>query len=147
MKLISMMAFIDSLTNEIIEPQGMAIQQEIAAANFRKCQVYSDFLKQPLTLGMFVPCDFEGNPLKEPRDLKRYNDMFLRNEQVKSDWMAECLFYEQAKERVLFEVKKDGKYYVAGHNILVFLKSGYDIEYLTTWTPNLTPTAIKQIGL
>jgi hypothetical protein len=103
---------------------------------------YASFLKQPLTLGMFVPFDFEGNPLKEPRDLKRYNDMFLRNEQVQSDWMAECLFYERAKECVLFEVNMTPKQieaHLCHYPTIVDMQVDFDIT--------LTESAIKQIGL
>lgn len=55
---------------------------------------YANFLKQPLTLGMFVPCDLEGDVLEEPLmcnwiRIEDYNK--AKNE------------YQQAKERVLFE--------------------------------------------
>jgi hypothetical protein len=48
---------------------------------------YAKFLKQPLKLGMFVPCDKNGNVLKDVGLLPCY----------------ELDVYRKAKERVLFE--------------------------------------------
>jgi DNA-directed RNA polymerase delta subunit len=33
---------------------------------WNKVIAYANFLKQPLTLGMFVPCDSNGNVVKKP---------------------------------------------------------------------------------
>lgn len=49
---------------------------------------YANFLKQPLKLGMFVPCDENDVPLDEPKD---YEHNVKKRE------------YQQAKERVIFE--------------------------------------------
>ena len=48
---------------------------------------FSNFLKQPLTLGMFVPCDENGNVLEEPLLLPSY----------------ELDKYRKAKEKVIFD--------------------------------------------
>ena len=81
---------------------------------------YAQFLKQPLTLGMFVPCDEDGNILEtyDPR-------------------------HQQAKERVLFEFQLE---YLGWDNsdmenniIEDLLTDGYDYT--------LTPYALKQIGI
>ena len=53
---------------------------------------YAKFLKQPLTLGMFVPVDDQGNVLKEPKD-EEFNWAFLEQKKI----------YDKAKEKVLFE--------------------------------------------
>lgn len=55
---------------------------------------YDVFLNQPLKLEMFVPCDHEGNVLKEPefKDTLNSNSHFLATEK-----------YQKAKEKVLFE--------------------------------------------
>ena len=34
---------------------------------YRKIDSYTDLITQPLTKGMFVPCDEEGNVLEEPK--------------------------------------------------------------------------------
>lgn len=56
-------------------------------------QNYARFLKQPLTLGMLVPCDEKGNVLKEPSiDFDGTNQVYQTR-------------YERAKEKVLFDVR------------------------------------------
>jgi len=118
----------------------------------KRCWNYANFLKQPLTLEMFVPCDHEGNVLEEPTGASSFTyDM----ETV----------YQKAKERVLFEgfqfysmggekgehfiLKcgtvqmpsfKDGTLRFAGFNY----KS---IEKLISHNLELTPTALKQTKL
>lgn len=71
---------------------GCAIKQ------ISKIRNYSNFLKQPLILGIFIPCDLNGNVLKEPKQTSltcsfHQQQMFFNKEKI----------YEQAKERVLFE--------------------------------------------
>ena len=36
-----------------------------------KCFKYATFLKQPLKLEMFVPCDEDGNVLEKPKSCQR----------------------------------------------------------------------------
>lgn len=67
---------------------------------------YAQFLKQPLTLGMFVPCDADGNVLEKPKD---FND-FLFNSDTSTPTKDYYVIhgkhineYYQAKERILFE--------------------------------------------
>ena len=67
---------------------------------------YSDFITQPLTKGMFVPCDLEGNVLEEP--IQCYSD--VKHDLTKCAGYrvgdCECEQYQQAKERVLFDLDK-----------------------------------------
>ena len=51
---------------------------------------YANLLKQPLELGMFVPCDDDGNVIEGS-----YND--------KQHVIIQHLEYQQAKDKVLFE--------------------------------------------
>ena len=53
---------------------------------------YANFLKQPLKLEMFVPCDSDGNVLANPN-----NNMNLKYPKLKHQQ------YRQAKEKVLFK--------------------------------------------
>ena len=124
---------------------------------------YKDFLKKHLKLEMFVPCDEDGNILKEPKrweDYLQYPDSFDGNK----EW-DELYDYQQAKEKVLFEgfyyqsnfSEKQNKLYeyIRNKHPHVFsfeqinnstvesLLIGYKKEFLIT----LTETAIKQIGL
>ncbi|MDV4070278.1 hypothetical protein CMT45_00935 [Elizabethkingia anophelis] len=65
---------------------------------------YAQFLKQPLALWMFVPCDENNVPLEEPikykewLSLKEKNTEFYFNSENK-----DCEAYHKAKSIVLFE--------------------------------------------
>lgn len=114
---------------------------------------YADLLTQPLTIGMFVPCDEDNNVLEEP---------------LNDDW-----YYEQwieAKQRVLFEGfeisywdydgssksfsvrKKNGHmdfiqvcYYKSKPNY--FIWSFNNIEQLSDKDLELTESAKQKLGL
>ena len=117
---------------------------------------YCDFLKQPLQLGFFVPCDEEGNVLEEP---KRWNDYleFPDSFDGNKEW-GELYNYETAKERVLF---KGFEARMFGWKKLYYVKLGdnknsiytfpnlrnYTIENLVRLEVELTDSAIKQIGI
>lgn len=117
---------------------------------------YANFLKQPLTLGMFVPCDEDGNVLTEPDPT---NWQTLTNDLQHRD-----LIYRKAKERVLFE----GFHTIADNEIeqidsnvwIEFNKDSaqlinefgqefyvYNVEDLVQLDLKLTETAKKKIGL
>lgn len=108
---------------------------------------YAKFLKQPLKLEMFVPCDEDGRPLEEPEDY----DKFLEIEECKLDnprkigWSLEecnlgipkqCIEYQKAKQRVIFEgfeynpiLKQVKRYdpYCKGHLNSMILKTIQDL--------------------
>lgn len=60
---------------KLISMTDFVILQNISLANkeikHNECGLrilkYANFLKQPLILGMFVPCDENGNVLEEPK--------------------------------------------------------------------------------
>jgi hypothetical protein len=106
---------------------------------------YANFLKQPLELWMFVPCDEDGNVISES-----YND--------EQHVIIQHLEYAEAKERCLFEgFEIDGGivWHKAGLDNTLFIFGLCEDKYKTiedlvsSRFPNLilTPTAIKQIGL
>ena len=113
---------------------------------------YDALLKQPLKLGFFVPCDENGNVLKEPKE-----DDFLYHDKTLNhvDFSAELEQYEKAKERVLF--KGFEHYLFREANNVKHNKSrkcfsfpnynGVIIEDLISLEVELTESAIKQIGL
>ncbi|WP_353166399.1 hypothetical protein [Empedobacter brevis] len=123
---------------------------------------YAQFLKQPLTLGMFVPCDEEGNVLEEPT-MEKYGYYSSNHQEEQSGWMyeeGEDKYYEafekhqQAKERVLFEgfeLKNDLIFNASTQTFIdeEILFNLENIENLITYYDELTltETAIKQIGL
>ena len=62
---------------------------------FKRSHNYAKFLKQPLELWMFVPCDDDGNVLKFDYP---QNKAFVDVAQIEFEKQ-----YQQAKERCLFE--------------------------------------------
>ncbi|MCJ8153238.1 hypothetical protein MKJ01_05615 [Chryseobacterium sp. SSA4.19] len=110
---------------------------------------YANFLKQPLTLGMFVPCDENGNVLEKPENFIEGYD---------SEYNEEIYNYMRVKEKVLFKGFSHGKfgfkdqYYVKlGENMKAVFPfpniRNYTIEDLIEFEPELTPSALKLIGL
>ena len=57
---------------------------------------YMQFLWAPLELGMFIPCDKDGNVLSEPKNWSKFIGKDYK-------YSLECKQYQEAKERVLFE--------------------------------------------
>ena len=87
-----------SMTSFVLEN---AKQPYVEGTKYKDLVNYAKFLKQPLKLEMFVPCDEEGNVLEEPKrwkDYLQYPDSFDGNK----EWY-ELYDYQQAKEKVLFE--------------------------------------------
>lgn len=127
---------------------------------FWACEKYAKFLKTPVELSMFVPCDDKGNVLEEPIYGQYGNEQYEACE-----WEE----YLRAKERVLFEgfyteisrsldsditgviKNKKGRYI----GILYKNKSwqindgniGKNIEDCYLYGVGLTDTAIKKLGL
>lgn len=109
---------------------------------------YAKFMKQPLTLGMFIPCgDRYGNVLREPN---RFNFEHER------DYEIYLKTYAEAKERVLFKGFKVKDDYAIGtfedEMICVDEEFCQDInieQFLNTiWSEiELTDSALKQIGI
>ena len=100
---------------------------------------YATFLKLPLKLEMFVPCDEDGNVLEEPIFHEPNNENEIGNYQILSDE------YCEARAKVLFEniPISQAKWLV---NSFSTIESLSDIS--NTITPiYLNNNAIKQIGL
>jgi hypothetical protein len=137
MKLISM-------TDFVLEQNENFKSDRFYQGQFKDNVVnYANFLKQPLKLEMFVPCDEDGNVLEEPD--QDFELTFW-------DYSTKMSKYEQAKEKVLFEgfevcnrtTKIDCVVYNEDHITLKLLKDK-TIEYLINRNLTLTPTAIKRI--
>ena len=97
MKLISMTDFV--LEN--------AKQPYVEGTKYIDLVNYAKFLKQPLKLEMFVPCDEEGDILEEPTNY----EMRLLN--MMTEYNDEVYTYKQSKAKVLFEgfeVQYDNSY-------------------------------------
>lgn len=107
---------------------------------------YCRFLRQPLTLGMFVPVDENGELLNPPIERLQYGGGYsMRENEVEA--------YEKAKEKVLFEgfsIRKErNKKYVGttGYEIELPLNIMTIEDLANDWNVELTPSALKQIGL
>lgn len=73
---------------------------------------YARFLKLPLILGMFVPCDESGNVLTEPKLISEAREDI-------QDFGNKLIAYEAAKEKVLFvgcTLEKVQDHYVVYYN-------------------------------
>lgn len=141
------------MTDFVLEQSKANISSDVF---YFLCSNYVQFLKQPLTLGMFVPCDEEGN-------IMDINSIYDPRSKTGMYYPWEI---EKAKERVLFEgaiingiqpstnfnhitingIKiaiqaNDGKFYVL-HSLSNIEKLQMLVGGLT-----LTPQALKQIGI
>ena len=144
MKLISMTSFVLK-QNKILETYVNHLRKPL----FERCVNYANFLKQPLKLEMFVPCDEDGDILDEPEDYE------LRLTNMMTEYNDEVYRYKQAKEKVLFE-----GFHIEGNKLCYsdfYFGTIYDISNLKVENllselpenemPKLTLSAIKQIGL
>lgn len=133
MKLISMTDFV--LRNLMLEPHSF----KVVVKN------YATFLKKPLKLEMFVPCDENGNILEYPTNIS-ISDSF-KFEKALSEYL-------EAKEKVLFEgfifkQKIEGVWvfsYKQKTNFCI-LENNFKMEWLIDDEVELTENAIKQLGL
>ena len=152
MKLISMADF-------VLEQVKNAKYEEFHQVNetfVNKVINYAQFLKQPLELWMFVPCDEDGNVLEHP---KNYHKNIVIDELKRIDNYNNLIKeYEQAKERCLFEgfewkvdesfaEEVNGIFDKKTNRFICALDIGMTIEDLVCIKSELTPTAIKQLEI
>lgn len=98
MKLISMADFVLGQTNKY-QVEGVSDYLEISRVILTRIRNYAEFLKRPLKLEMFVPCDEEGSVLEKPVKIQYFDP----TEPVPEEIEQEFYEYEKAKEKVLFE--------------------------------------------
>src|SRR5690606_1777432 len=99
MKLISMTDFVLLISKQTTNEGNLLVR------NFNKIKNYANFLKQPLKLEMFVPCDEDGSILEHPIYTTNHSDeCYCKGceEETKrcSDLQDQ---YQKAKEKVFFE--------------------------------------------
>ena len=99
-----MTVFIEKLENSTMFEEAASTYPNPSdyedATKWDKTTQYVLFVTQPLTKGMFVPCDLEGNVLK---DIKEYLDSSTSLE--KDEWVIEKRKeWKQATKRVLFNL-------------------------------------------
>lgn len=120
------------------------LEQEKSSGRLSHILNYAKFLKQPLELWMFVPCDEQGNVLEEPAV------EFFDSGNIEKDCNDYAQYfdnYKEAKERVLFEdcIYHDDIVRNAFCKIRIYAFEGMTIENLTIYKVKLTSTAIKWI--
>lgn len=124
-----------SMTDFVLEQ----LQIKQSTSEFKEAVAkYVNFLKQPLELWMFVPCDEKGNVLERP-------ECSLGKE----CYSPPCVKYQQAKERCLFFSQHGENEMLDPCLAKVYLDEFFNIEQLSNDIRRikLTPTAIKQLGL
>jgi len=158
MKLISMTDYVEWIKFKNPEEFASDDLHDGVRGKFNRICLYAKFLKQPLTLGMFVPCDEERNVLEEPD--RPPSSLHLKM------YESELNQYQQAKERVLFEGfkmfawnhskdtpfmigldKSFGCVYWLHEDGWSLSKGIKTVEDLILYQPTLTKSAIKQLGL
>ncbi|MBV8327257.1 hypothetical protein [Chryseobacterium sp.] len=125
---------------------------------------YANFLRKPLSLGMFVPVDSKGNVLKEPKNYISWKSL-EHNDGLRTDvaGFEEYAEYQKAEQNCMFEgFKVDYNGYskvriVASYDAAIELSfnkndlmpSGFhDVESLTVFDDIfLTVNALKSIGI
>ena len=146
------------MTDKLIPCSDFVLQQPESsrernnAIKYWNCMNYAKFLKQPLELWMFIPCDADNKPLKEP-DVQclRSGSCQCGEEQVSDcrDWKYE---YQAACDRVLFEGftlcdRGDKNLCIVNgdNHYLWCLYENKKIEFMTSLDLTLTPAAKKMI--
>jgi hypothetical protein len=156
-KLIPMTAFVI----EFYSNEGYADLQTLNLMNN-----YANFLKQPLTLGMFVPVNINGEVLKEPKNYQSWKALEHNSKKEKDITSAnfeEYKTYQKAEENCIFEgfsVAYNGYSVVrivASYNDSIELsfnkndlmpQTFKDVESLTFFDEiYLNNTALKAIGI
>ena len=106
-------------------------------SQLRLIENYAKFLKQPLKLEMFVPCDEEGNILEEPK-IENYTQEELEHSVMGCDYLD----YNKAKEKVLFELNSP----VAVETMNYHISRNRNIEYLANFgSIKLTQNSLNTI--
>ena len=137
MKLISMTDFVlqENKGGQQVNSISSQLHQEL-----RRIKKYANFLKQPLKLEMFVPCDEDGNVLED-----------ITGQGMIPFYVEKAHRFLTAKEKVLFE---DFEIYGNGdlYNQFVTFDSDrleiMNVENLITdfqYSFNLTPNAVERI--
>ena len=102
----------------------------VEGTKYKDIVSYANFLKKPLKLGYFIPCDENDLPLEEPSFI---DDAFN----------IKLYKYQEAKQRVLFEYKWEFKNWDSSDMENSIIEDLLSDELIYT----LTATAKKEIGL
>lgn len=106
---------------------------------FNRIKNYAEFLKQPLTLSMLVPCNDKGDVLSNPVNST------LQSQKRIEEW-------EQAKENVIFEgceliTEYENSWLIGYEDNAYSILKDFTIEDLIDLNLTITPTAINKYKL
>lgn len=147
-----------SMTDFVLLLQGVSVEEvtNLLGPKYHKLlpityERYAKFVNQPLELGMFIPCDKDQNPLKEPNDAyyparpELYARDMEKYEQAKNRCIFKNVEYEPSSGIIRLESNMIGVYpNIAGN----FSHHRFDkVEDLASISPVLNPAVIKSIGL
>ena len=106
---------------------------------------YATFLKKPLKLGYFIPCDENDVPLEEPINFEVWERLHFNNGKTEKGTIGfkEHEKYQEAKKRVLFEYQWEFKNWDSSDMENSIIEDLLSDELIYT----LTATAKKEIGL
>ena len=87
--------------NNLVKKKYDQFTYEHNGQKLRLIEKYANFLKQPLTLGMFVPCDADGNVLEEPEHFFAWcqSDHYFNASESATH---QCSEFKKAQSKVLF---------------------------------------------
>lgn len=148
------------MTDFVLEQTELNKLDKISVFDFAlRVKNYAQFLKKPLTLGMFVPCDDKGNVLEEPKTCCSGRECGCMGMPYNYSSNEELDDYLEAEKSVLFEgwkiIHQDKiritiecdcfqlDWAIAYNSFYHYAK----IENLSHLNFELTETAIKQIGI
>lgn len=151
---------LQSTIDFVLSKENKASQNTDKHLMFDEILRYVKFLQQPLTLGMFVPCDLEGNVLEEPIPFDctafEYSIWCKAKERVLFKGF-ECVFYDRDK---VFELSYNGLYIyyefeddffisdsLSNDEVLISIRCLLDMIEKNNIDIELTESAIKQLGL
>lgn len=138
------------MTDFVLE---QVVKMESKEITYLRIFNYAKFLKQPLTLGMFVPCDENGNILENPfkENGRPARGIYEKYQKAKEKVLFKGFYYQSnfsQKQNELYEYVRNEHPHVFSferikNGTVESLLTGYKKEFLI----ELTESAIKQIGL
>lgn len=170
MKLISMTEFVLNEKQKFSELGKGNYDNSSLAKSYDIVIRYAEFLRQPLTLGMFVPVNEEGKVLHEITEPNKSDywsdDDTVFSAELYRNNLDELKKYNNAKEKVLFDgfslIKSDIE--TLNHTTFIENEKGEQVGHNKSWEDEwnlygvsvedligfdleLTPSALKQIQL
>ena len=135
-----------SMTDFVIYQYEKLKNEEINTLDYAfNTGIYAHFLKKPLKLGYFIPCDENDKPLEEPINFKIWEKLHFNNGKSEKGTIGfkEHEKYQEAKQRVLFEYQWEFQSWDSSdmENSRIEDLLSDELTYI------LTETAIKEIGI